>query len=177
MDLCHLLAKNMRDDKGVATLIFGLLFLIPFMIFAMFLVESRLLYIQRSMVDDAVVAAGLAALTEVNPIDAAYGEYSLDPTEARETFDKYLKSNLKLDNSFYPLPGSIAISPVRVEDFRVYNPVDLPTECPSGTALKYTTIHAVVSLKVERPALKGLFGNEVDIVGHRDVDNYFVLSE
>jgi len=167
----------MRDDKGVATLIFGLLFLIPFMIFAMFLVESRLLYIQRSMVDDAVVAAGLAALTEVNPIDAAYGEYSLDPTEARETFDKYLKSNLKLDNSFYPLPGSIAISPVRVEDFRVYNPVDLPTECPSGTALKYTTIHAIVSLKVKRPALVGLFGNEVDIVVHRDVDNYYKLSE
>lgn len=167
----------MKDKKGSGTLVFGLLFLIPFMVFTLFLVESRLLYIEKNIVDDAVVAAGLAALSEFNPIDAAYGEYSLDSTEARETFDKYLKSNLKLDNSFYPLPGSIAISPVRVEDFRVYNPVDLPTECPSGTALKYTTIHAIVSLKVKRPALVGLFGNEVDIVVHRDVDNYYKLSE
>jgi Flp pilus assembly protein TadG len=167
----------MKDKRGSGTLIFGLLFLIPFMIFTLFLVESRLLYLEKNIVDDAVVAAGLAALSEVNPIDAAYGDYSLNPSEARRIFDEYLKDNLKLDNSFNPLPGSVAISPVRVEDFRVYNPDDLPAECPSGTVLKNTSIHAVVSLKVRRPALRGLFGDEVDIVVHRDVDNYYVLGE
>lgn len=128
------------------------------------------------MVDDAVVAAGLAALKCVNPIDAAYGEYVIDPSQARIVFDEYLKKNLKLDNAFNPLPGSIAVSTVKIEDFRVYNAGDLPKECPEGTLIQNTAIHVIVSIKAKRPSLRGLFGNQVDIVVHRDVDNFYSLE-
>ncbi len=166
----------MRDERGSTTLVFGLLVLLPVMVFSMFLIESRLLYMEKSMVDDAVVAAGLAALKCVNSIDAAYGEYVIEPSQARTVFDEYLKKNLKLDDNFNPLPGSIAATSVIVEDFRVYNPDDVPTECPEGTFVRNSSIHVVVSLKVERPALRGLFGSKTDIVVHRDVDNFYSLN-
>lgn len=164
----------MRDRRGSGTLLFGLLFLIPFMVFSFWIIESRLLYIEKSIADDAIVAAGLAALKGANPVEAAYGNYYIDPSQARLVFDEYLKRNMKLDDGFYPEQGSIAMDHVRVEEFIVYNPGDYPTECPNGTLIKDTSIHVVVKFKARRPVLRGLFGEEVDMTIHRDIDNYYV---
>jgi len=176
MALWHRFLKSMKDNRGSGTFVFGVLFFVPFAIFSIFLIESKLLYIQKSTIDDAVVSAGLAALKSPNLVDIAYGEYKLDPSLARDVFNEYLKKNLKLDNNFNPLPGSVAIAPVKVKEFVVYNPEDLPTECPNGTAVRNTTIHVVVSARVKRPALRGLYGDEVEIVVHRDIDNYYTLE-
>ena len=177
MDLYRLFQKNMRDKRGSATLIIGLLFLIPFMTFGFWTIESRLLNTQYNMADDAIVAAGLGALKSANPLDLAYGEYKLDPDMARDTFNDLLKKNMKLDNSFNPLPGSIAISPVKIEEFIIYNPGDYPTECPRGTVIQDTSIHVVVKFKVKRPVLRGMFGKTVDMTVHRDLDNFYSLGD
>lgn len=169
--------RSMRDNRGTGTLIFGLLFLLPLMTFGMFLVESRILYIERDIADDAVVMAALASLRCVNAIEAAYGEYVLDPVLAREVFEEYLRKNLKLDSSLNPMPGSIASGPVTVEDFRVYNPGGVPAQCPLGTPIERTSVHVVVRIPADRPALRGLFGDRVYIKIHRDVDNYYSLEE
>ncbi|MDN5332126.1 MAG: hypothetical protein PWP45_1351 [Tepidanaerobacteraceae bacterium] len=171
------LAKNMKDRRGSGTLIFSLLFLIPFMTFSMFLVESRLLYTVKNAADDAVTAAALAALKSTNPVDVAYGEYLLDTDAARGTFYEYLRKNMKLDVGMNPIPGSFAAGPVYVDEFIVYNPGSYPTFCPRGTYIQNTAIHVVVRFKTRRPALKGLFGEYVDIVIHRDVDNFYNLQE
>lgn len=177
MALYRLFQRNMRDKKGSGVLIFGLLFLIPFMTFSMFLIESKLLYTEKSMADDAIVAAGLAALKSNNPYDAAYGEYYLDPAAARNTFNQYLKANMKLDDSYNPLPGSVAAGPVRIDEFQVYNPGDFPTTCPWGVSINRTAIHVVVKFQVKRPALTGLFGKTVNVTIHRYVDNFYSLEE
>ena len=169
--------RNMRDKRGSGVIVFGLLFLIPFMIFSMFLIESKLLYTEKSMADDAIVASCLAALKSNNPYDAAYGEYYLEPVAARNTFNKYLKANMKLDDDYNPLPGSIANSQVKVEDFRIYNPGDYPTACPRGVLINKTALHVVVRFQIKRPALTGLFGKTVNITIHRDVDNFYSLEE
>ena len=82
---------------------------------------------------------------------------------------------MKLDEGFYPKQGSIAIDRVEVEEFIVYNPDDYPTECPEGTPITNTSIHVVVKFKVERPVLR-MFGNDVNITIHRDVDNYYQIG-
>ncbi|WP_246110705.1 hypothetical protein [Thermosediminibacter litoriperuensis] len=167
----------MRDKRGSGTIIFGLLFLIPFMTFSMFLVESKFLYSIKNAADDAVTAAALAALKSVNPLDIAYGEYVLDANAARDTFYEYLRNNMKLDAGMNPLPGSVAVGPVYVDEFIVYNPESYPAFCPRGTYIKNTAIHVVLRFKTRRPVLKGLFGEYVDITLHRDVDNYYNLQE
>ncbi|WP_187286582.1 hypothetical protein [Thermosediminibacter oceani] len=167
----------MKDKRGSGTIIFGLLFLIPFMTFSLFLIESRLLYTVKNAADDAVTAAALAALKSTNPVDIAYGEYMLDINTARETFYEYLRKNMKLDAGMNPLPGSIAAGAVYVEEFTVYNPGSYPTFCSRGTYIQNTAIHVVVRFKTRRAALKGLFGEYVDITIHRDVDNYYNLQE
>jgi len=176
-DLFHLSAKNMRDKKGIGTIFLVLLFLIPLFIFSIFLIESRFLYTIKNTADDAVVAAALAALKSTNPVDIAYGEYVLDPNAARDTFYEYLKKNIKLDANMNPLQGSFATGPVYMEEFIVYNPGSYPTFCPRGTFIKNTSIHVVIKFKVRRPGLTGLFGKYVDIVIHRDVDNFYSLQE
>ena len=177
MDLFHQSAKSMRDKKGISSIFIALLFLIPFMTFSMFLIESRFLYTIKNSADDAVVAAALAALKSTNPVDIAYGEYVLDPNAARDTFYEYLRKNMKLDENMNPLPGSVAAGPVHVDEFIVYNPGSYPTFCPRGTFIKNTSIHVVISFKAKRPALTGLFGKYVEIVIHRDVDNFYNLQE
>ncbi|WP_422445310.1 hypothetical protein [Thermoanaerobacterium sp. DL9XJH110] len=167
----------MKDKRGSGSLILGLLFLIPFFVFSVFLIESKYLYTTRAVADDAVVAAGLAALKSNNPYDAAYGEYVLDPSAARITFDEYLKKNMKLDDAFNPLPGSVAAGTVRIDEFRVYNPGDYPATCPWGVSINRTAIHVVVRFQVKRPALTGLFGETVNVTIHRDVDNFYRLEE
>lgn len=176
-DLSALLAKSMKDKRGSGTIIFGLLFLIPFMTFSLFLIESRLLYTVKNAADDAVTAAALAALKSNNPVDIAYGEYLLDTNAARDTFYEYLRKNMKLDDGMNPLPGSVVAGPVYVEEFAIYNPGSYPAFCPRGTYIKNTAIHVVVKFRAKRPALKGLFGDNVDIVIHRDVDNFYNLQE
>lgn len=176
MDLLHQLVKSMKDKRGSGTLIFGLLFLIPFMTFGFWIIESKLLNTQYNMADDAIVTAGLGALKSADPIELAYGEWHLDSSSARKVFNDLLKKNMKLDNNFNPLPGSVAISPVKVEEFIVYNPEDYPTECPRGTLINNTSIHVVVSFKMKRPVLHGLFGKEVSTKIHRDLDNYYSLE-
>lgn len=167
----------MKDKRGSGTIIFGLLFFIPFMTFSMFLVECRFLYTIKNAADDAVVAAALAALKSANPVDIAYGEYMLDTNAARDTFYEYFRKNMKLDAGMNPLPGSVAVGPVYVDEFIVYNPGSYPTFCLRGTYIKNTAIHVVVKFRAKRPALKGLFGEYVDIVIHRDVDNFYNLQE
>ena len=176
MALLNQLVKNMKDKKGSAVLIFGLLFLIPLFMFSFWIIESKLLNTQYNMADDAVVSAGLGALRSTNTVDLAYGEYNLDPDTARETFYDLLRKNMKLDYYFRPMPGSIAVGPVFVSEFRVYNPGDYPTECPRGTPINNTSIHVVVKFKVKRPVLRGMFGQTVDMTIHRDVDNYYSLE-
>jgi len=176
-DLSALLAKSMKDKRGSGTIIFGLLFLIPFMTFSMFLIESKFLMSLKNAADDAVTAAALAALKSTNPIDIAYGEYMLDTDAARNTFYEYLRKNMKLDVGMNPIPGSFAAGPVYVDEFIVYNPGSYPTFCPRGTYIQNTAIHVVVRFKTRRPVLKGLFGEYVDITIHRDVDNYYNLQE
>jgi len=169
--------KSMRDKRGSGSLILGLLFLIPFFIFSVFLVESKYLYTTKAIADDAVVAAGLAALKSTNPYDAAYGEYYLDTSAARDTFNEYLKANMKLDDGYNPLPGSVAAGTVRIDEFRVYDPGDYPTICPWGVPINKTSIHVVVRFQVKRPGLRGLFGSMVNVTIHRDIDNFYVLEE
>jgi len=175
--LFHRSAKSTKDKRGSGALIFGLFFLIPFMTFSMFLVESRFLYAVKNTADDAVTAAALAALKSNNPVDAAYGEYLLDTNAARGTFYEYLRKNMKLDAGMNPLPGSFAAGPVYVDEFIVYNPGSYPAFCPRGTYIKNTAVHVVVRFRAKRPALRGLFGEYVDIVIHRDVDNFYSLQE
>ncbi|WP_273701799.1 hypothetical protein [Tepidanaerobacter acetatoxydans] len=177
MGLYHQFQRNMRDKRGSSSLLFGLLFLIPLFIFSVWLIESKYLYTTKAIADDAVVAAGLAALKSANPYDAAYGEYHLDPSAARNTFNQYLKANMKLDDGYRPLHGSVAAGTVRIDEFIVYNPGDYPTVCPRGVPINRTSIHVVVRFQVKRPALRGLFGSLTNMTIHRDLDNFYVLEE
>lgn len=176
MGLFRRSVRSMRDKRGSGSLILGLFFLIPFFIFSVWLIESKYLYTTKAIADDAVVAAGLAALKSNNPYDAAYGEYYLDPSAARMTFDEYLKKNMKLDDGFNPLPSSVAAGTVRVDEFIVYNPGDYPAACPRGVPITRTAIHVVVRFQVKRPGLTGIFGKTTNVAIHRDVDNFYSLE-
>lgn len=177
MDLLHLLAKSMKDKKGSGVILLTLLFLIPLFVFSIFLIESRYLYNIKNVADDAVVSSALAALKSADSVDAAYGEYVLDKDAAKDTFYEYLKKNMKLDDNMNPMSGSVAAGPVHVDEFIVYNPGDYPTYCPRETLIRNTSIHVIISFKARRPGLTGLFGRYVDIVVHRDVDNFYSLEE
>ncbi|KUK11528.1 MAG: Uncharacterized protein XD50_0311 [Clostridia bacterium 41_269] len=132
----------------------------------------------KNTADDAVVGAALAALKNADPVELAYGEYVLNKSEAEETFLSHFRENMRLDENFNPQPGSIAKSPVDIEEFIIYNPGEYPTTCPKGNLIQNTSIHVVIHFKAERPGLRGLFGKYVDITVHRDVDNlYFLKSE
>lgn len=177
MGLFHQLVKNTRDRKGISSIFLVMLFLIPFITLSVFLIESRYLYTIKNSADDAVVSSALAALKSADPVDAAYGEYVLDKDAAKNTFYEYLKKNMKLDDNLNPMSGSVAASSVHVDEFIVYDPGDYPTYCPKGTLIRNTSIHVVISFKARRPGLTGLFGKYVDIVVHRDVDNFYSLEE
>lgn len=172
-------AKNMKgSSKGTGTIVFALLFLLPFMIFSIFLIERQYLISLKNTADDAVVGACLAALKSTDPIELAYGEYVLNKSEAENVFYHHLRKNLKLDGDLNPQSGSIALTPVEVEEFIIYNPGEYPTTCPKGIPVTNTTIHTVVSFQVKRPGLRGMFGDKADIRIHRDVDNlYFLKNE
>jgi len=165
-------ASAVSNSRGFGSILFALLFLIPFFTFSFFIVEHAQLRLMHGIADDAVVMSALAALkgTYSYGADFAYEDISIDPSDAYSTFREYLSKNMKLDGSLNPLPGSIAVSPVEILDFRVYNPGSYPAFCPGGVYINAPSIHVVISFQVDRPVLRGLFGERVTMKVHRDVD-------
>ncbi|WP_227766317.1 hypothetical protein [Zhaonella formicivorans] len=178
-DLYHQSARNMSSNRGSATLILGLLFFFICFSFSLFVVESKFLRLKKDLADDAVVAAGLAALKSALSENIAYGEYELDRQLAEETFIRHLANNLKLDGNLNGLPGSIVAGQLVIESLVVYNPEDIAPglTCPSGTPVTETTIHVDLNFRVRRPVLTGLFGEYITVRIHRDVGNDYRLEE
>ncbi|MGN7384522.1 hypothetical protein ACTHRH_21705 [Paenibacillus sp. SAFN-117] len=62
-----------------------------------------------------------AAAQQVNNAKLAQGIISIDPVRARETADRYLQANLRLDSANRPLPGTFLRQPVELLAFEVIN--------------------------------------------------------
>lgn len=148
----------MKDKRGSAVLLLGILFIFGFFIFSTFIMEFMVLKIEMEKAQDAVTAACLAALGEINQEALGYNIIEIDPDAAEATFLAYLEDNLQV-------PGAT------VEEFAVYNQADLPAVCPSGNTLSEASIHAVVPITLNRPVLKGLFGSFYNFTIHVDCDN------
>jgi len=148
----------MKDKRGSAVLLLGLLFISGFFIFTVFLLEFLVLQAEMEKAQDAVTAACLAALGEINQEALSYNIVEIDPAAAEATFLAYLEDNLQV-------PGA------SVEEFAVYNQADLPAVCSSGNTLNETSIHAVVPITLNRPVFKGLFGSVYKFTIHVDCNN------
>ncbi|GIP35441.1 hypothetical protein [Paenibacillus sp. J2TS4] len=62
-----------------------------------------------------------AAAQQVDADKLAQGVVAIDPARAKETADRYLQTNLRLDSANIPLPGTFLRSPVNVLVFDVIN--------------------------------------------------------
>jgi len=153
-----------KDRKGSAVMLAGLLFGIVTFLFGLYILEYRSLLIMYDKIDDSVIGAELAALGTADKERLGYGDIVLPEAGARNVFDVYLATNLE----------GVAAGPISVQEFIVYNPGDYPAFCPEGDEITETTIHAVVTVPVKRLAFKGLLGETVDITVHRDSDSIFV---
>lgn len=166
------------SHRGVAVIIIALLFFVCLIVMGMYIVEDKYLRLGHSVVDDAVVGAGLAALASSIETEIAYGEYALDKAEAERVFMAHLQRSLGLNDALHPGPNSIITGPIKIESLIIYNPEEIShgLQCPLGTPVETTAIHVVLSFDLKRPALKGIFGDTVEVRIHRDVDNYYTLS-
>ena len=154
-------ANILRDKSGSAVLLLGLLWIFCLFIFSMFILDFMVLKTNMEKSKDAVTAACLAAVGEINREALGYNIIEIDEIAAEATFIEYLNINLE----------GIVLEPPIVEEFVVYNTEDLPATCPAGKIMDEPSIHTLVQLSVSRPALVGLFGGNYTFKIHFDCDN------
>lgn len=149
----------MKDKRGSAVMLLGLLFIFGFFLFSLIVLDYMVMKTNMEKAKDAVTAACLAALGELNQEALGYNIIEIDPAAAEATFLTYLESNLQ------------GLSSIVVEEFQVYNQDELPAVCPSGNTLTEPSIHVVVPITLDRPALRGLLGATYNFTIHVDCDN------
>ena len=110
---------------------------------------------------DAVTAACLAGIGEINQEALGYNVLEIDADNAEAAFAAYLQNNIQ---------GIISTLPV-IEDFVVYNRGDLPVVCANGNTLNDPSIHTVVKITLKRPVLSGLLGDNYTFKIHLDCNN------
>lgn len=156
-------ANIMKDRRGSAVLLLGLLFFFIIFIFGMYLMEYRILLAQKDKINDALVGAELAALGTVDREKLGYWIFELPENEARTVFEAYFFENLQ----------DVCVGLPVVNEFIVFNHDDVPSVCPSGNIIEEPAVHAVITVTVKRPVLRGLLGDTVEFTLHKDSDDIF----
>lgn len=144
-------------------MLLGLLFFFIVFFAGLAAVEFRILLTMRDKINDALTGAELAALGTADRDKLGYGIVELPLNEAGAAFESYLAANLQ----------GVAVEPPVIEEFIVFNPGDYPALCPRGSLIEETAVHAVISVTVERPLFKGLFGERAVFTIHKDSDDIF----
>lgn len=128
-------------------------------------------------VEDALIASGWAGFSKLDFNELARRKeitseqsrnITLDKIAARTVVEEYIRENLKLSGSNYPLSDSFIdekSKPVNIQEITVFNPTDLPAVCSKGTEIRITTIHIVVQIPARIPYLDVIvyFEKHVDV--------------
>jgi len=149
----------MKDKRGSAVMLLGTLFIFSFFFLSLFVLDFMVLKSKMEKAQDAITAACLAALSELNQEALSYNIIEMDSSAAEAAFLLYLEANL------------LDVSSAEVEEFQVYNQADLPAVCPSGQQLSEPAIHTIVPITLDRPALRSLLGATYTFRIHVDCDN------
>lgn len=147
------------DERGSAGGLLAIFIVSVVFIFGLFLMDFALLRTNIGKARNAVTAAGLAALAEINEEALAYNTVEIEAIAAETTFLIYLLENLD------------GLTDEGIEEFIVYNPSDLPAVCPRGVPINETSIHVVIPVTVDRPILKSIFGDTFSFKIHLDINN------
>lgn len=142
-------ANIMKDKSGSAVMLLGLLFIFGLFLFTLITLDYMVLKTNMEKSKDAVTAACLAGLGEINQEALSYNIIELEHASAEATFLTYLEDNIE----------DISNSPPVVEEFIIYNESDLPAVCPGGKTLNYPAIHTVIQITLDRPILSGILGS------------------
>lgn len=159
MDHLKVPVNIMKDKRGSAVMLLGLLFIFGFFLFSLIVLDYIVMKTNMEKSKDAVTAACLAGLGELNQEALSYNIIEIDLVAAEATFRSYLEDNLQ------------GISSTVVEEFQVYNRDDLPVICTNGNTLTNSSIHTVVPITLNRTVLRGLLGDNYSFRIHVDCDN------
>lgn len=175
MENTHLYQKKLllhKNEKG-NTLIFTLLIIAFILIpFSFYILEKMLIIETFKNIDRRIVVSGLAGLYKIDQTKTAYGEMDLDENQAKNTFIEYLKRNLELDNELKPINTNKNYGQITIKELEVYTNNELPARCSWNTDIQYPCIHVVIETNVKIRFLKAIYGDNLKIIIHRDVDLY-----
>jgi len=145
-----------RNQKGNANTIIGLAVIMTGVMMFALIFDIGYLYVRREAIKQALDFSNMAVYKEVDTGKLADGKLYINETPGQNTFLAYLQSNLKLDGSLKPLPGSMASGQVTVVSFEIYNQNELPATDSTGNIVEEVSVHSRIIMPVQ-PVFSGLF--------------------
>lgn len=119
--------RKLKKKKGAfISAVFGILILFLLFILFEFIVSKQAIISESETVHDALVVSNLAALGSKNLDLDLLAQYPdvveiKDPGIVLQTFEKHIRNNLKLDDSYKPVARSFIKSKVDIKEFIIYN--------------------------------------------------------
>lgn len=112
----------MKRDKGSVEYSMCIMLLMVSVLLILFCFRIRSARVEKTYLEDGLASANLAAAV----IDTdRYGETEelviTDTAGAYQTFQKALKTNLNLDDSFMPRDTYLMETPLKIQEFHIYN--------------------------------------------------------
>jgi hypothetical protein len=144
-----------RDQRGSASVLALFMILCIFAVFALVADVANTFCIKVSAKHKLNLALRSAS-AQLDWEGLKSASLVIDEAGATQAFFDVLKSNLVLDDSLSPLPGSILSGPARVEYFKVVKPEEVPFSYAYGSYTETLDHVAVVGI-ISFPVKSGLF--------------------
>lgn len=169
-----------KKDGSVISGIMVLIFMFAFAIMAIFLIAKYRVFIEGQILHNELVSSNLATLGSKDLDLDLMSQYPnvvqlKDPNLTFESFQKYLKYNVGLDDSLMPIKNKFIRGKVIIKEFQIYNvnsntgdvtEYDLnPTtlsftqiehsgekgnlKTPNGNVVNSTTIHSTINVTLD----------------------------
>lgn len=154
----NILNRFLRDQKGGANAIIGVVILFFSMLFIMLLIEIGRLYLIAESLKNDLDAANASVWAVVDQERLAYKEiqfHRVTETEAdgvaraESKFREYLRENMDLLPSLHPdNPDGVIAGPITLERFEVYLKPDLPLTNSDGIFIDKVSVYSKINVPV-----------------------------
>ena len=144
------------DRKGTASAVIGMIFIMIAMMLIALAFDTAFIYARRDAIKQALDYSNMSVYRNLNKERLAEGILEIDKTMAKDTFQGFLIENLRLDSSFNPQADSLAAGPVEIEDFRLFNPDDLPNTDGLGNRVTEVAVYSQIRVPL-KPVFSGIF--------------------
>lgn len=112
----------MKRDKGAIDLTFGIVLITFVMVIILFTLRIKIVSAAKIQVEDALADACLASVViDVDEFGRNHNIVNRDYDDMYKKFCASLKPGLNLDEFFTPMSDAYLASPVKIEEFWIYN--------------------------------------------------------